>query len=108
MSRHIIRHPQYEIVVGWDAALDTYFATVIAPSQSEDEPVIWLGTVPAEYPELRAFLDVLAGQLQSAGILDVDLSSTLVEQLLADSEQEGKEFSKKSSDIKRFLMRSKS
>ncbi len=35
---------RYEVIVGWDPGLQTYFAQVIDPEYDEEEPIVWLGT----------------------------------------------------------------
>ncbi|MEO0684368.1 MAG: hypothetical protein AAFY76_04785, partial [Cyanobacteria bacterium J06649_11] len=71
MSQHIIKHQNYEIRLGWDAPLETYYASVVDLSDKVEElPVIWLGTSLNEYPEAGAFLDALNGKLIEAEISD--------------------------------------
>lgn len=46
MSRHKLptENPRYEVVVGWDPPLQTYFAQVFdAEGEEDDQPFIWLG-----------------------------------------------------------------
>jgi hypothetical protein len=109
MSRHILKHPHYEITLGWDAALETYFATVIAlDNANEDEPLIWIGTMLREYPELAAFLDRLVEALTTAGISGVEVPASLLKALAADRDREGRTFAEKSREIKRFVVMKKS
>jgi hypothetical protein len=46
MSRHRLptKTPRYEVVVGWDPPMQTYFAQVFdAEGEELDQPFIWLG-----------------------------------------------------------------
>ena len=55
MSRHTIRHAHLEMVVGWDAPLQTFFAQVRDTTQPEDEAmVLWVGTAPHEIATVAA------------------------------------------------------
>ena len=61
MSRYKIPadDPRYDVIVGWDDPLETYFATVFDPTVDEDDDaacVFWMGTA------LRALLTVDALQ----------------------------------------------
>ena len=109
MSRNTIKYPPYEITLGWDAALETFFATVIAlENADEDEPLIWIGAMLAEYPELATFLDALKKELTMAGISGVDIPPSLIEKLAADRDREERTFAEKSPEIKRLVVMKKS
>ena len=101
MSQHIIKHQHYEIRLGWDAALETYYASVVN-SSDEEFPIIWIGTSLNEYPEPGAFLNVLKRELIKAEILDVNIPLSIKE-LTKEKEAEGSTFSEKYSDIQRLV-----
>lgn len=50
MSRHVLAAaPGFEVTIGWDARLGTYFAIVLSPSEEDADP--WrlnVGTEPGE------------------------------------------------------------
>ena len=50
MSRCVLDNEETgcEAVIGWDPPLNTFFAQVF--QKGEDEPLIWLGVRPGEYP----------------------------------------------------------
>lgn len=51
MSRHYISRNPLEIVVGWDAPLETFFLQILNLTKDEEEElVLWLGTQPGELP----------------------------------------------------------
>lgn len=105
MSQHTIKHLHYEITLGWDAALGTYFASVIDFSE-EEYPIIWMGTTLSEYPEPGVFLDVLTEKLIEAEISDVTIPFT--GKLLADErDAERVTFSKKAPEIQRLVAHKK-
>lgn len=61
MSRYSLkplphRADVFEVAVGWDAALDSYFAIVFGVPESDCEPAIlsWQGRVPSELPTIAA------------------------------------------------------
>jgi hypothetical protein len=65
MSRYgLTPHPYcqgYLCVIGWDRALATYFAQVIATSDHDDDiEVFWQGTDHAEYPRPDTLLTAIA------------------------------------------------
>lgn len=59
MSRCVLDNEDtgHEVVVGWDSMLNTFFCQVIQPG--EDEPSIWMGTVPNEYPVPDALMKAI-------------------------------------------------
>lgn len=67
MSRHQFEHTDpntgtfYEIAVGWDRPLQTFFAQVFAfPNESAaDEPILWTGLDHGQHPEPDAVLDAI-------------------------------------------------
>ncbi|MEM9805599.1 MAG: hypothetical protein AAF959_09995 [Cyanobacteria bacterium P01_D01_bin.56] len=65
MSRYQLPHNRYDIVVGWDRALETFFAIAAdteADSDSE-EVIIWLGTTSHEFREVDLFLEAFVQEL---------------------------------------------
>jgi hypothetical protein len=57
VSRHDVpaKHQAFEVTVGWDQPLSTYFAIVLRCDDDDDDPlddpvVLWLGGIPCEYP----------------------------------------------------------
>ena len=85
MTRQQIDHGKYQISIGWDRAFDTYFAQV---ENTEDdlaeEPLLWLGSEPGEYRELKTFRQSLAKELQAIGINDFELDSQQLKELQAN------------------------
>jgi hypothetical protein len=65
MSRYIFLPPRWsahmELAVGWDPALETYFAHVMDHSlQRDDDGVIeWIGGLPPHYRDIDAMMQVL-------------------------------------------------
>ena len=53
----------YEIIVGWDRPLATYFANVRPPEQDEDDPdggeVVWIGTSVGEITSPDAIIEAV-------------------------------------------------
>jgi hypothetical protein len=66
MSRYRIpaENPQYEVIVGWDDPLETYFATVFDTTVDEDEDdacVLWVGGALRALPTVALLQEALQG-----------------------------------------------
>jgi hypothetical protein len=60
VSRHTLRSDErWEVVVGYDPPLDTYFCQVYDMQASEEEPIVWTGVGPQELTNVRAALEPL-------------------------------------------------
>ena len=64
MSRYSIAadDPRYDVIVGWDDPLETYFATVFDPTVEEDDDVacvLWAGAALRAMPTVDALQDCL-------------------------------------------------
>lgn len=68
MSRHDFEQTDpvtsidYEITVGWDRPMQTYFAQVYAfekGASSAPEPILWIGTGFCEHPEPENVIDAV-------------------------------------------------
>lgn len=82
MTQHQIKHDLYEIRIGWDTPLNTFFCSALDPNQDDEEQVlIWIGTNFDEYQNARQFLDGLKQQMEKHGITDVIFPDSLVETL---------------------------
>ena len=59
MSRCVLDNKETgcEIVIGWDAGLDTFFAQIIQPG--EDFPSYWQGTYPSEFKSPDSLVDAI-------------------------------------------------
>jgi hypothetical protein len=58
VSRHTLRSDErWEVVVGYDPPLDTYFYQVY--QADEEEPIVWTGTGPQELTDVRTALEPL-------------------------------------------------
>jgi hypothetical protein len=53
----------YQIVIGWDNPLQTFFAQVWDGRSRSEHPLLWLGTVPDEVSTAEA----LAAQVEAYG-----------------------------------------
>ncbi len=91
MSRHVIPNAPgspktCETVVGWDAPLETFFATCFDSAKPEDDSeVFWVGIERGELPTIGH----LARALDEYGVaLSVEVATKLGE----DFQQEGKRF----------------
>lgn len=90
MSRHKIDHKAFDIAVGWDRALNTFFAIVDEyDSESEEElPLVWLGTTVGEYPNASEVLAVLTTKLEPLGLAGL-VPQSLLSTLMQDQTVEG-------------------
>ena len=90
MSRHKIDHKTFDIAVGWDRALNTFFAIVDEyDSESEEAlPLVWLGTTVGEYSDAREFLAMLTAKLEPLGLAAL-VSQSLLSTLMQDQTVEG-------------------
>jgi hypothetical protein len=63
MSRYRIPpdDPRYEVIIGWDDPLETYFATVFDTTVDEDDAacVLWVGGALRALPTVAALQDCL-------------------------------------------------
>ena len=60
MSRYAIEHPEYQVIVGWDEALETYFAQLEpSPGSDSEELLLWSGTSPGENQEVADIAQAL-------------------------------------------------
>jgi hypothetical protein len=50
---------RWEVVVGYDPPLDTYFCQVYDMQALEEEPIVWTGTGPQELTDVRSTLEPL-------------------------------------------------
>jgi hypothetical protein len=46
--------PRYEIVIGWDNPLESFFVQVWDKASDEEEPVLWMGVKPGEVATVEA------------------------------------------------------
>jgi hypothetical protein len=46
--------PRYEIVLGWDNPLESFFVQVWDRSSDEEDPVLWMGAKPGEVATVEA------------------------------------------------------
>jgi hypothetical protein len=77
MSRHCIATEPFEIVVGWDPPLQTFFLQILDLTRDEEqEIVLWLGTRPGELPTVAD----LEAALASHATLTPELRQTLEEE----------------------------
>jgi hypothetical protein len=64
MSRHRIPHPNpaYEIIVGWDNPLGSFFCQVVDESvpMDEDHVLYWRGTTPGAIPTVDALAEIMS------------------------------------------------
>lgn len=96
MSRYKIDHEQLDIAVGWDRALNTFFAIVVRAveyesDQEDDSPILWLGTTMNEYSDAKEFLAILAAKLEPLELTTV-LPQSLLTTLMQDQTVEGSGF----------------
>jgi hypothetical protein len=70
MSRYSIQADKvgYHIELGWDNALQTFWAQVYQPAlvgpQEDQHPCLWVGTAVGELPTLAALEEVLEGYVR--------------------------------------------
>lgn len=106
-SRHPIKHDQYDVWVGWDSSLDTFFATVedLTLDEEEGSMKVWMGTVPGEYRDLQTFETAFMAQLEVNGITDVTIADELAQQLQADYDKSppGAGTARKTDELQDFL-----
>lgn len=83
MSRYSLkplphRSDVFEVAIGWDAGLGTYFAVIFgAPSTNcEPEVLLWRGTTFGEFCDLTELLDIVQEY--------ADVSSELIDRMSAD------------------------
>jgi hypothetical protein len=84
MSRHCIATEPFEIVVGWDTPLQTFFLEffeVAKDNDEEDKILLWLGTQPGELPTVADLESALASDALTS---HVELTPKLRQQLEAD------------------------
>lgn len=83
MSHHRLTpssgHPGYVIAVGWDRALNTYFAHVWDETENGDGTVLWIGPTTAPITDPVEAVDAVRPYVHP----DVDLAA-LAQQLAAD------------------------
>ena len=76
MSRHQLpsENPRFEVFVGWDPALETYFAEVYdTKGEEEYQPFIWLGGI--ERTTWKAILD----EISPYAAVSMEVAERLVE-----------------------------
>jgi hypothetical protein len=78
MSRYRIpaANPQYEVIIGWDDPLETYFATVFDPTVDADDDaacVLWEGAALRALPTVEA----LQACLQAYAAIPADVVAQL-------------------------------
>jgi hypothetical protein len=81
VSRHQLpaKNPRYEVFVGWDPPLQTYFAQVFdGEGEPDEQPFIWLGADGRRVP----WLEIAAALAPYASV-----SRELVAVLLDDKKQ---------------------
>lgn len=71
MSRHTLRSDdKYEVVVGYDSPLDSYFVQVYdvleGKAAEDDVLIVWTGTHPNEITDVRVALESIKGYLDAA------------------------------------------
>ena len=82
MSRIEIEHDSFEIAIGWDSPLDTFFGTIIDPTAEEgNEVVAWLGMTNGEYRDVDSFVRAFETRLDQLGIVDKNLSTGQIDEL---------------------------
>jgi hypothetical protein len=61
MSRYCIhpRKPQYEIVIGWDKPLHTFFAQVWDKESISEDPELWVGVAFGQVPTCEHLEQIL-------------------------------------------------
>ena len=106
-SRHPIEHDQYDVWVGWDSSLDTFFATVedLTLEDEEGSMKVWMGTVPGEYRDLRTFQTAFTAQLEVNEIINITITDELTQQLQADYDKSppGAGMERKTEDFRDFI-----
>jgi len=80
MSRYYVDHPTYDVYVGWDDPLETFFLSVVKPApnnHSEDEEVFSAGFTPKE-------ITTVGGLQKVCSRYQVEMPQDLVERLGED------------------------
>jgi antirestriction protein len=106
MSRHKIEHSQYEIAIGWDRALNTFFCTVSDPEAENDKEkmLIGMGTDVGEYQNARQFLEEVKQRITKHDIADIVFPDSFVERLKQEQRDEGEGFQERSSAIRKWVL----
>jgi len=105
MSRYEIEHGDYQIVVGWDSPMDTFFAQVDDSRDKEaEEPLVWIGEEFGDFRDLETFNRALSQKLATNGILDFALTTGQLEDLQRDYREKppGTNLSNTAEGIRRF------
>jgi hypothetical protein len=77
MSRHHVTTEPFEIVVGWDPPLQTFFLQILDLTRDEEQEIfLWLGRQPGELPTVAD----LEAALASHATLTPELRQTLEEE----------------------------
>ncbi|NER93521.1 MAG: hypothetical protein F6J86_06740 [Symploca sp. SIO1B1] len=110
MSRHYIEHQRYNITLGWDRPLNTFFATIIDEEQKNDfdEPLLWMGVSPGEYTDIHHFLKLLKQTMQEQGIENVDIPESFADKLREDQMKQGQGFQERPTEIQNLVLKSRS
>ena len=85
MDRYCLPHDRYEAYVGWDPALDTFFALVQDPAANEEEgTLLWMRSLPGEYRDLETFQVAFERQLLDRQVTGLRLTDEVAQLLQAD------------------------
>ena len=82
MSRYILLPPRWsahmEFAVGWDPALETYFAQVMDHSLNRDDDgvIVWLGAMPPHYHDIDELMCAVNDQIRDM-LPEIRLTKTM-------------------------------
>lgn len=81
----------YSFAVGWDPALETYFAQVMDYSISRDDNcvVIWIGGMPPHYTDVDSLIDAVNGRIKGKSE-HITLNEVIRKRLIRDKERHEK------------------
>lgn len=90
MSRYRIPHSRYDIVVGWDPPLNTFYGIVVDTQDVDEErTLLWLGDDWHQYPDLDTFCLQLALAIERLGLTGIHFPPELPTKLAFDQQHEG-------------------
>jgi hypothetical protein len=65
VSRHELPSAQFDVVIGWDPPLESFFLIVKDPRRADDDQVVaWFGATPRAFYELGKLEPVMPGWIR--------------------------------------------
>lgn len=90
MSRYRIPHARYDIAVGWDPPLNTFYGIIVdTQTVDEERALLWLGDGWNQYPDVKDFCLQLGLAIEQLGLTGMCFPPGLPAQLALDQQREG-------------------